>query len=205
VQDGVNEITDRCHKSGNGTRSDHHQKNPGADRFFARIEESFLLCASLRRELGSQITLLHVLEPETPLTLAERPVAAAFSEEELADVEEGLRDLTNLADASGIAGTRSIIRCGVATHEIVEAAKHLDIDLIVNATHGFTGCKHFATGSTATATPAPGGGRGLVWVNTETHIYHKEGSRFYGTTKKGKYVSEADAIKEGDRAAARGQ
>jgi hypothetical protein len=56
------------------------------------------------------------------------------------------------------------------------------------------------TGSTGTATPAPGGGHGLVWVNTETHVYHKEGSRFYGTTKKGKYVSEADAIKEGDRA-----
>ena len=61
------------------------------------------------------------------------------------------------------------------------------------------------TGSTATATPALGGGRGLVWVNTKTHVYHKEGSRFYGTTKKGKYVSEADAIKEGDRAGAREQ
>jgi hypothetical protein len=52
----------------------------------------------------------------------------------------------------------------------------------------------------ANATPAPGGGRGLVWVNTESHVYHKEGSRFYGKTKQGKYVSEADAIKEGDRA-----
>jgi hypothetical protein len=44
-----------------------------------------------------------------------------------------------------------------------------------------------------------------VWVNTATHVYHKEGSRFYGATKKGKYVSEADAIKEGDGAAAKGQ
>jgi hypothetical protein len=44
-----------------------------------------------------------------------------------------------------------------------------------------------------------------VWVNTETHVYHKEGSRFYGTTKKGKYVSEADAIKEGGTPAAKGQ
>jgi hypothetical protein len=61
------------------------------------------------------------------------------------------------------------------------------------------------TTATGAATPAPGGGPGLVWVNTETHVYHKERSRFYGTTKKGKYVSEADAIKEGDRAAARGQ
>ncbi len=62
-----------------------------------------------------------------------------------------------------------------------------------------------ATGATTAETvaktaPAPGGGHGLVWVNTETHVYHKEGSRFYGKTKKGKYVSEADAIKEGDKA-----
>jgi hypothetical protein len=49
--------------------------------------------------------------------------------------------------------------------------------------------------------PAPGGGHGLVWVNTETHVYHKEGSRFYGTTKKGKYVTEAEAMQEGNRAA----
>jgi len=47
--------------------------------------------------------------------------------------------------------------------------------------------------------PAPGGGHGLVWVNTETHVYHKEGSRFYGTTKKGKYMTEAAAMKEGDK------
>jgi len=38
-------------------------------------------------------------------------------------------------------------------------------------------------------------------VNTETHVYHKESSRFYGKTQKGKYVSEDDAIKEGDRPA----
>ncbi|HET9368156.1 MAG TPA: universal stress protein, partial [Candidatus Udaeobacter sp.] len=30
--------------------------------------------------LNSEITLLHVLEPETPLTLAGRPAATAFSE-----------------------------------------------------------------------------------------------------------------------------
>jgi hypothetical protein len=53
--------------------------------------------------------------------------------------------------------------------------------------------------------PAPGAGHGLVWVNTETHVYHREGSRFYGTTKKGKYMTEAEAMKEGDRAAAKGQ
>src|SRR5213596_3519552 len=58
-----------------------------------------------------------------------------------------------------------------------------------------------AASTKAAMTPAQGGGHGLVWVNIESHVYHKEGSRFYGTTKKGKYVSEADAIKEGDKAA----
>jgi hypothetical protein len=49
----------------------------------------------------------------------------------------------------------------------------------------------------ATNAPAQGGGHGLVWVNTESHVYHREGSRFYGTTKKGKYMTEQDAIQAG--------
>ncbi len=52
--------------------------------------------------------------------------------------------------------------------------------------------------------PAPGGGHGLVWVNTETHVYHREGSRFYGTTKQGKYMTEQDAIQAGNKAAPKG-
>ena len=57
----------------------------------------------------------------------------------------------------------------------------------------------------ATTAPAPGGGHGLVWVNTDSHVYHREGSRFYGTTKKGKYMTEAEAAKEGNRAAGKGE
>jgi competence protein ComEA len=44
-------------------------------------------------------------------------------------------------------------------------------------------------------------GNGMVWVNTETGIYHKEGTKYYGKTKHGKYLSEPDAIKAGYRAA----
>ncbi|PYL58920.1 MAG: signal peptide protein [Verrucomicrobia bacterium] len=61
-----------------------------------------------------------------------------------------------------------------------------------------------ASTQAASKVPAPGGGHGLVWVNAETKVYHREGSRFYGTTKKGKYMTEAEAIKEGDKAAAKG-
>ena len=99
--------------------------------------------------LNSEITLLHVLEPETPITMVGQPAESAFLEKELDDAKKGLRALADSAETAGFTGAKSILRSGVATHEIVEAAKELDVDLIVIATHGFTGWKHFAIGSTA--------------------------------------------------------
>ncbi len=53
--------------------------------------------------------------------------------------------------------------------------------------------------STATpyVAPAQGGGAGMVWVNTETKVFHRQGDKWYGKTKKGKYMTEADATKAG--------
>ena len=53
------------------------------------------------------------------------------------------------------------------------------------------------------ATPTAGGGPGQVWVNTasKTKAYHCQGSKWYGTTKQGKYMSTSDAQAAGYHAA----
>jgi hypothetical protein len=65
-----------------------------------------------------------------------------------------------------------------------------------------TGSKGTMPGATTpTAMPAAGGGAGKVWVNSESKVYHCQGDRYYGTTKHGEYMSEADAAAKGNRPA----
>jgi nucleotide-binding universal stress UspA family protein len=101
-------------------------------------------------QFGSEIVLLHVVEPATPMVGA--PLAIEVFPQPQDDSIAAKKELTALAARSRNNGANSIsstIRIGHAPNEITKGAKELDADLIVIATHGYTSWRHLCIGSTA--------------------------------------------------------
>jgi hypothetical protein len=59
--------------------------------------------------------------------------------------------------------------------------------------------KAAATGAASDPQIASAKSSGMVWVNTDSGVYHK-GGRWYGKTKTGKFMSEGDAKAAGYKA-----
>jgi nucleotide-binding universal stress UspA family protein len=94
--------------------------------------------------------MIHVIEPP-PVAVLE-PLAAERkprTQDELALAEAKMQALADASPREAHLQITSGIRRGVPTHEIVQAAEELDVDLIIMATHGLQGWRHFGLGSTA--------------------------------------------------------
>jgi hypothetical protein len=85
----------------------------------------------------------------------------------------------------------------IATDWISTYKKYFHTDQPVSAT------RSHGRGASARPPAPPAGGTTQVWVNTASGKYFRPGSRYYGHTKQGRYMSEAEAIKAGYTAAKR--
>ena len=112
-------------------------------------KKAFQYALRLAEQFDSEIVLLHVMELRPPIAAIHLGYdARRSSKDQLSIAKKKLTALLARARDAGVGTVSSTIRSGVATHEIAEAARDLDADLIVIATHGYTGFKHFYMGST---------------------------------------------------------
>ena len=100
-------------------------------------------------QFGCDIALLYVVEPTTPMIGAPLAVEAFTDKDEFSIAEKDLAALAAEAHTDGAHSVRSFVRIGHAPNEITKAAKDLDVDLIIIATHGYTSWRHLCIGSTA--------------------------------------------------------
>jgi nucleotide-binding universal stress UspA family protein len=103
--------------------------------------------ARFAEQYGARLFLLHVVEPVGtpdfayyPLVMDNDKVAAAARAE--------LDQITKRTKISPELIAKRLVRTGAAFHEITAAAESLKADLIIIATHGYTGLKHVFLGST---------------------------------------------------------
>ena len=97
---------------------------------------------------------------------------------------------TSTSDASGTSGSTA----GGGTSGKSSAAPSIAQSSATADQHAPNNNRTSAMGKTP---PSPG----MVWVNTSTKVYHKQGSKYYGNTKQGKWMTEGDAAKAGYKAA----
>src|SRR6185437_14519447 len=104
--------------------------------------------AWLAEKLGASLGLANAVEPSPTFGGVE---ASALARNDLEVVELAERQLSKLAHRLSKKGSqvRSFVRYGKAFNEIARLARVREVDVIIMATHGYTGLKRILLGSTA--------------------------------------------------------
>lgn len=103
---------------------------------------------TLAEQMRATIALLHVIEPPSRLSGVESVVLAREDSELAEFAREKLAAMAKRESKGGVSVTSSV-RTGNPFHEINTVAREDAADLIVIATHGYTGAKRVVLGSTA--------------------------------------------------------
>ena len=102
---------------------------------------------ALAEKLGAAVALAHVVEPPSRMAGMEGVVLARTDSEVTALARTQLETLAERESAGDLRLT-ACVRTGKPFHEIALAARERAADLIVIATHGYTGLEHVLLGST---------------------------------------------------------
>jgi nucleotide-binding universal stress UspA family protein len=104
----------------------------------------------LARQTGAEVVLLHVIENTWyPGTFGVGPLPLPDLEQQVRKAARERLDRLHQELAPSGLKCRTLLREGVPWAEIVSAAEQEHSDLIVLATHGYTGIKHALLGSQA--------------------------------------------------------
>lgn len=117
--------------------------------FSGKSRQALNVAVPLAQRYGGRILLIHIVEPV--YTYAPFPGGNGAAPLDPNPLEQRAREtLDALADelVPRELLAETIVNVGQAWHGIVEAAHETEADLIVIATHGFTGLKHTLLGST---------------------------------------------------------
>ena len=115
--------------------------------FSEHSQKALRYALAFASQFGAEVALVHVVEQMVyPGDWMYPPLAVTdFAMEKREQVIARLRAL----DAGSGVKTQHVVRLGRAWQEVVEIAKEMKSDLIILATHGYTGLKHALLGSVA--------------------------------------------------------
>jgi len=113
-------------------------------------EQALRHAEEVARTFGSELVVAHVVEPMIyPVAYGMPPVAPIdYEDAARASAQTALAPIVERLAQAGVKAS-ALVDTGAASMRICELVKDKGFDLVVLATHGYTGLKHVLLGSTA--------------------------------------------------------